>query len=173
MANSPLKELSDLDLALPEPGKATPKERIQSAKAANDIYEALRRGDEPSAINRARIQGMLDGSPPYNEAQLRASGQASRTNLNFGEAEKFLEGAMSAYVDLVNSVENLVKIETAYGEPSQRVEWSRIMSEEFSYQLRTWSRFHFEYLNLCNHFIGHGVGTVSYTHLTLPTNREV
>ena len=65
---------------------------------------------------------------------------------------------MSAYVDLINSVETLVKVETSFGDPKERIEWNRIISEEYSFQLRKWPRFNYEYLNLCNHFVGHGVG---------------
>jgi len=156
--SSGLKEFSDLSLETIKESGAVPKSRIKNVKAANEIYENLRDGDEVSATNRARVQAMFDGSPPYSDAVLRNSGQGFRCNLNFGEAEKFLENAMSAYVDLVNSVETLVRVETSFGDPKQQVEWNRIMSEEYSFQLRKWPRFNYEYLNLCNHFVGHGVG---------------
>ena len=153
-----LDEISDLPLKTITESGAPPKSRIQDVKAARDIYDSLLRGDEASSINRARVQAMFDGSPPYSERALRSSGQGFRCNLNFGEAEKFLEAAMSAYVDLINSVETLVRVETAFGDPKERIEWNRIISEEYSFQLRGWPRFNYEYLNLCNHFVGHGVG---------------
>tara|TARA_R100000742_G_C4279514_1_gene104317 strand:+ start:6609 stop:8837 length:2229 start_codon:yes stop_codon:yes gene_type:complete len=157
MANG-LEEISDLSLkTISESGKV-PKSRVKDVKAARDIYANLLRGDEASSINRARVQAMFDGSPPYSDSALRKSGQGFRCNLNFGEAEKFLEAAMSAYVDLINSVETLVRVETAFGDPKERIEWNRIISEEYSFQLRSWPRFNYEYLNLCNHFVGHGVG---------------
>ena len=155
---SGLSDISDLPLkTLNEKGGA-PKTRIKDVKSANEIFESLRKGDELSSINRSRVQAMFDGSPPYSDNALRNSGQGFRCNLNFGEAEKFLEAAMSAYVDLINSVETLVRVETVFGDPKQRIEWNRILSEEYSFQLRKWPRFNYEYLNLCNHFVGHGVG---------------
>ena len=155
---SGLKEISDLPLQTLDKSGGVPKTRIENVKAANEIFETLVKGDEMSSINRARVQAMFDGTPPYSDASLRSSGQGFRCNLNFGEAEKFLEAAMSAYVDLINSVETLVRVETVFGDPKQRVEWGRILSEEYSFQLRKWPRFNYEYLNLCNHFVGHGVG---------------
>jgi hypothetical protein len=152
------QELSELALLTLEKKGPPPKSRIGTVRAATEIYENLRKADEASSINRARVQAMFDGTPPYSEAALRASGQSFRCNLNFGEGEKFLENALSAYVDLVNSVESMVRIQTAFGDEAERVEWSRIMSEEYSFQLRKWPRFDYEYLNLCNHFVGHGVG---------------
>lgn len=153
-----LQELSELSLEnISKEGKV-PTHRIKDAKAALDIFNNLLKADEPAAINRTRVQAMLDGVAPYSDQALRASGQAFRTNLNFGEGEKYLEQAMSAYVDLINSVEVLVRIQTLAGDPSQRMEWSRIMSEEYSQTLRDWTGFNYQYLNLCNHFIAHGVG---------------
>ena len=155
---SGVQELSDLPLqTLDESGKA-PKSRIKDVKTALELYENLRHGDESSAVNRMRVQAMFDGVPPYSESALRSSGQGFRCNLNFGKAEKFLEAALSAYVDLINSVETLVRVETTFGDPKERIEWNRIISEEYSFQLRKWPRFNYEYLNLCNHFVGHGVG---------------
>jgi len=155
---SGLQEISELPLQTLNESGGAPTTRIKDVKAANEIFESLRQGDELSAINRSRVQAMFDGTPPYSDAALRNSGQAFRCNLNFGEAEKFLEAAMSAYVDLINSVETLVRVETVFGDPKQRIEWGRILSEEYSFQLRKWPRFNYEYLNLCNHFVGHGVG---------------
>lgn len=153
-----LEEISDLPLLITDEEGTPPVSRIKDVQAASDIYRTLCKGDEPSAINRARVQGMFDGVAPYNDATLRNSGQGFRTNLNFGEAEKYLEQSMSAYVDLLNGVEQICRVETLLGDPKQRIEWSRIISEEYSYQLRMWDRFDYEFLNLCNHFIGHGVG---------------
>ena len=102
---------------------------------------------------------MLDGTPPYNDAKLRATGQAFRTNINFGEGEALLEEATTAYVDLVNSVEVLANIQTKFGEPSEREEYSRIISEEFTRQLWLWPQFFTQFLKLTSaNFIAHGVG---------------
>jgi hypothetical protein len=153
-----IDELSDLPVLTIDAEGKVPPARIKDVKSANEIYRNLAEGDEQSAVNRTRVQAMFDGVTPYSASALKASGQGFRTNLNFGEAEKYLEQALSAYIDLINAVEQIVRIETSFGEARQRVEWSRIMSEEYSFQLRKWDRFNYEFLNLCNHFVGHGVG---------------
>lgn len=156
--DSTITEFSDLPLlTLNEEGTA-PATRVKDLKSAREIFENLKLGDKVSAINRARVQAMFDGTPPYSDAQLRASGQGFRTNLNFGEGEAQLEKAMSAYVDLVNSVEQIALISLRMPEAENKNEWETIISEEFTHQLRSWSRFNFEFMNLCTHFVGHGVG---------------
>ena len=82
--------LEDLPLLTISDGGATPKSRLKDVAAATEIYTSLKEGDEQSAINRARVQAMFDGVPPYSDSAIRESGQAYRCNLNFGQAEELL-----------------------------------------------------------------------------------
>ena len=79
-----------------ESGKA-PRTRIKDAQSAHAIFTAIRNADDASAIDRRKIQSMLDGEPPFSNSQLKALGQGYRANLNFGEAAGAMEVALSAY----------------------------------------------------------------------------
>lgn len=154
--------LDDLPLLTLSESGAAPKSRLKDVKSATEIYHSLRKADEQSAINRARVQAMFDGVPPFDEGALRETGQAYRCNLNFGQAEGLLEGAMAAYVDLVHSVEDLVRVETTVGEIEQRNLFNKIIGEEITRTIRAWPKFNHAYLNLCNKFVGHGVGVAFF-----------
>lgn len=155
----PFVTLGDLPLqGTSEDGKKAPDSRLKNVKDARDIHEGLVQGDKKSSINRMLVQAVVDGEPPFDRDVLRNSGMSDRTNLNFGHAEMLLEQAMAAYVDLAASVEHLVECETTVGEPSQQEEWSRIISEEISDTMVKWTGFDYEHLNLCTHFVLHGVG---------------
>lgn len=159
--------LSEIELLnLDEKGNVPKESRLKDVASALSIYETLRRADESSAINRARIQAVFDGRPPYNDAALRASGQASRANLNFGEAARLLDTAMSGYVDLISSVENLVTVETSGSSENDGMRVDTIISEELSRTLRGWPEFHSTFLRLCNEFITHGVGVTFFENET-------
>ena len=151
-----LSELGSLD----EKGKPV-KSRIKDVKSAVGIYKALHKADEQSSANRARIDAMFDGANPYSAAKLAASGQGLKTNLNFGEAGRLLDIALSAYVDLYSSLEKLVEVKGTQGERSQISPLEDIVAEEMTHLLRSWPEFHSNYLRLCTTFIKHGVG-VSY-----------
>ena len=97
-----LEELGSLD----KKGKPV-KTRLKDVKSALNIFENLRRADEGSSVNRARIDAMFDGANPYNQNALSSSGQGLKTNLNFGEAQRLLDISLSAYVDLYSSLEKL------------------------------------------------------------------
>ena len=155
-ATSNLNALSELG-ALDEKGQPV-QSRLKDAKSAINLFHALRKADEGSAKNRARVDAMFDGANPYNQAQLNASGQGLKTNLNFGEAQRLLDISLSAYVDLYSSLEKLVEVKGTQGEPSEREQMEDIVAEELTHLMRSWPEFHSHYLRLCTTFIKHGVG---------------
>jgi hypothetical protein len=144
-------------LQIPEEGEI-PASRLKDAATGREIFESLRKADEENAKTRAKVQAMFDGSPPYDPNQLRKSKQTYRCNLNFGEAESLLEYAMSGYVDLLHSVEDLVFTPTSWGEENERTELSAILSREISRTIREWPQFTFNFMHLCTQFLGHGLG---------------
>jgi hypothetical protein len=135
-----------------------PRTRIKDAKSAREIYHKLLKADEESARNRAAIDEMFAGAPPYDDAELRATGQAARANVNFGEADALLEAALAGYVDLLSSVETLVNFKTKFGDPQERIEHEQIVSEELTRMLRGWNAYTPNWLRLATHFVAHGVG---------------
>ena len=155
-ATSNLNALSELG-ALDEKGQPV-QSRLQDAKSAINLFHALRKADEGSAKNRARVDAMFDGANPYNQSQLNASGQGLKTNLNFGEAQRLLDISLSAYVDLYSSLEKLVEVKGTQGEPAERGQMEDIVAEELTHLMRSWPEFHSHYLRLCTTFIKHGVG---------------
>jgi hypothetical protein len=132
--------------------------RLRDVKSALSIFTTLLTADESSSINRARLDAMFDGAAPYDQAQLTASGQTLKTNLNFGEAQRLLDIALSAYVDLYSSLEHLVEVRGTLGEASERGPLQDIVSDELTHLFRSWPEFHSSYLRLCTTFIKHGVG---------------
>ena len=135
--------------------------RLKDVKSALAVFNNLRKADEQSSVNRARVDAMFDGASPYDQAGLNRSGQGLKTNLNFGEAQRLLDISMSAYVDLYSSLEKLVEVKGTEGEASEIGPQEDIVSEEITHMLRSWPEFHSNYLRLCNTFIKHGV-SVSY-----------
>jgi hypothetical protein len=90
-------------------------------------------------------------------------GQGYRANLNFGEASADLEKALSAYNDLVTSVDRLVSVKTKFGDESQREEYAAIISEEFHRLLtKDWPSFYFRQQLLSYYFIAQGLAVAFF-----------
>lgn len=146
--------------SLDEKGKPF-ETRLKDVESALSIFSSLRRGDEKSSVQRARIDSMFDGVAPYDSAKLASTGQQLKTNLNFGESQRLLDIALSAYVDLYSSLEKLVEVKGTVGERSQIGYMEDVVAEEVTHLLRNWPEFHSSYLRLCTTFIKHGV-SVAY-----------
>jgi len=137
---------------------APPRDRIKDAKSLHEIYKRLRDADDKSAKNRAEIQAMFDGVPPYSDSDLVSSGQAYRCNVNFDEASSILESATAGYIDLIHSVEHLLSLKTEFGDSKTRTEYNHIIADELTRAIRSWPQFHFNYQLLVANFVAHGVG---------------
>jgi len=155
--------LTELELLnLDDSGRPPKGSRLQNVDAAVGIFQALLRADEKANVNRSRIQAMFDGAPPYDPAVLKSTNQSSRCNLNFGEAGRFLDVAASGYVDLIDSVDNLVQVETTLGEPGVRMHNDGVIAEELTRTIRGWPEFYGTYLRLVNQALMHGVGVTYF-----------
>lgn len=149
-------------LTLDKSGKA-PKTRITNHAGLYGLYQNLYLADEQSSKDRTRIMDMFDGAAPYDPVVLRRMGQGYRANLNFGEAGADLEKALSAYNDLVTSVDRLVTVKTKFGDESQREEYGAIISEEFHRLLtKDWPSFYFRQQLLSYYFIAQGLAVAFF-----------
>ena len=162
MSDTTLDAYDTLNLgSLDEKGKPV-ETRLKDVKSAISIYATLRQADEKSSLNRARIDSMFDGAAPYNATALATSGQGLKTNLNFGDAQRLLDVALSSYVDLYSSLERLVEVRGTEGEASEIKPSEEIVAEELTHLMRNWPEFHSAYLRLCTTFIKHGVAVAYF-----------
>lgn len=131
--------------------------RLKDAVQGREVYKKMRKADELAAKERARVQSMLDGERPMDQAELDQNGLGEICNVNWGQAEQLLSIATSPYIDLLESVDVFITTPTSFGDPQMRPEWETIMSEEFTRMLRTWPEFFPRYLYLIQQFLAHGV----------------
>ena len=156
-------DFDELDLAQPQATGPVPKERLTSPAKLRSIHVRFREDDRVNAYNRALAQGLLDGEPPYDEEQLRNSGQPDVTNLNFQGAEKKLERAKSPYYRIFNTGESLFHVKTLYGNTDERVEWEQIMQEEITKTLRNCTDcFPYEPERLVHKYVWEGVAVAHW-----------
>lgn len=161
---SGLQALDELNLdTLDENGRPPKPSRLPDAKSLRALYSSLIRDDEQRAINRSRIQAMVDGEPPFNHAALTAAGQGSRANANFLEGKKLIQQTCNGYNDIVTSQKMLVKVSTEFGEPAQRAKVDRVISEEVTRTIRKWPSFMPNFMRLADLFVTHGVGVAFFS----------
>lgn len=163
--------LDDLNLAKPDTsGKMPAGSRLGSYEDAISIYLTLKQADEDSQIARAKLNAMFDGAPPYDPARLKASGQGSKTNLNFGEAQRLLDTALSAYVDLEASLEQLVQVEGSREnyETTERQQLEQQAGDLLTRVIRSAPNYYSDYIRTCTEFIKHGICPVLFDNPDTP-----
>jgi hypothetical protein len=135
-----------------------PESRIGNAWSLYQIWQALRIADMQSSYNRAQINACYDGQRPYSQANLAATGQSYRSNVNWGFSKTVLDTAVSGYVDIFNSTELIFECPTNYGNPDDRRRLEKIVAKEVTDCIRSWPDYFPTYLRLCTFFIKHGIG---------------
>lgn len=155
---SPQHDLQDIKEGTKQ--AATP--RLQTLSAALGIFHTCLRDDSENSRKRAKVDSMIDGKPPYDQAKLRAAGQGGRCNLNFGEGQRHLDAAVAGYIDLATSTEFLVDTHSLRGESEGEEigeqEANAIRNEELTTLIRDWPEWSSRFLSLVIEYLKHGVG---------------
>ena len=114
---------------------------VPNAASARVIYERMRQSHAKRALTYARIQGMIDGNPPYPRTALKRVGLETSSNTNWRDGEAIYESVALAYWSLFNDVENIARFETDIGDPSSNAVIGDVVSEEWDKAIRSWSKF--------------------------------
>lgn len=118
-----------------------PETRMKDASSVQDFAKRLIDNDSRRSWKRARVNGLVDGNPPYKASKLREAGRADACNVNWGIARSYLESSVGSFYDLFSEASGYITIKTDYGTPEQKDSWSNIISEEADNILRkdpTW-----------------------------------
>lgn len=108
-----------------------PSTRLQSAQDTRNLVQLLLRNDTLRMQKRALVKGLVDGNPPYRKSALINAGRADACNVNWRIAGAYLDAGLGAFYDIFHEAPTYATVETRYGDPDKRVEWSHIITEEF------------------------------------------
>lgn len=143
-------------LTIDEKGDA-PEARLTRASRLRSIYVRFRDDDQVNMANRARMQELLDGEPPYEQSEVDESGQPDMINLNFNGAQEKLEKAMAPYYSVIQSPELLLRAHTLFGPEDERPDVDAILSEELTRTIRSYPQFPFQVARLAHKHVWEGV----------------
>ena len=118
-----------------------PEFRIKDARVGREMYDRMERADRPRNRMRARHQAQLDGEPPFDSGVLKAAGQGTRTNVNWGDAKHIIGSFMGGIIDMNASVERLVSTpihRMAVPDDAKRANYENILASEITRTIRGW-----------------------------------
>lgn len=107
-----------------------PKCRMNSPSSVQSLVRELIFNDSRRSFKRSRVEGLVQGNPPYKLSKLKEAGRADAANCNWGIARAYMEAGVGAFYDLFSEAPGYFNIITAFGDDEYRDEYSRIMSAE-------------------------------------------
>src|SRR5690349_21955972 len=110
------------------PSGTPPKSRISDPEQAQAIVAYLIEANRERARKETQQKGMFDGNAPYNAFKLKAAGRAWEANFNTLEGKARKASAKVPYYDLFSGSRTYCESETDFGDDSDRIRWSRIIT---------------------------------------------
>jgi len=115
--------------------------RFDDASAVEQVVWQLKLADWPRAVNRALVNDLFNGFPPYNDQDVEDSQIV--TNVNDLTAPKIAHDARRQMSQAFLVPDPLFTVSVDCGEPHKRYEWGQIITKEANKILKS-SRFFFE-----------------------------
>lgn len=109
-----------------------PVTRLEGAAETAEIVRQLIEADQKRNATDAKVKGMIDGNPPYDQASLNELNQSWRCNVNWRIGEAFLNIGLSTYWDIISEGPTKATCLCRWGESSDQMqEWGGIITEEY------------------------------------------
>lgn len=159
MTDDYLSPLDTLDEATGKP----PESRVRSAIGVRQRITEMREAESTRSWRRAKVQGLLDGNPPYKKAKLRELGRAEDANINLRTGEGTVDAAKTPYYDLVFESPRFLDAYTDWGDDPQRwFEWSETISNGLHDLFDKWDGFDCNTQLLQWQMCVHGIGIAMF-----------
>jgi len=139
-----------------------PETRIGSAMQARQIFQMMWRADEGRARKRQTVKGLIDGNPPYRQADLDDAGRSNQCNINWRVSESYLNSAVGAFYDLFNEAPTYATILLKKGTPEQITNWSRAVTTHFHWLCSNESDFDYNTQLSQDEMVLYGVGPMVF-----------
>ena len=136
--------------------------RLSDPSMAYGLWERLFDADREASKNRAKVDAMVNGEPPFDQSLLDETGQSDAANFNTREAASQVNQVSAAYYDLVTSNRDLVSIKVNYGDNTARKQIENAIAEEFTWLVRNWDSFEYWYNCMVRQHVVHGIGVTFF-----------
>lgn len=148
-----------LQLATLSDNGTPPRVRLSSAFEAQNLFWTIQQANLPRMSKAARIQGMFDGNPPFDQGKRRNQNDAWRSNFNSLEASSRLEAAKTPFYDLLTSSPEYCECTTDVASPAvDAATATRVRSANFDTLLRSFAEFDSNFWLLFNDFVAFNRG---------------
>jgi len=117
--------------------------RVKKPEDVVSDYRSLFNDDWAASRDRAVMQSMVDGNPPYSDARDRLLGFFGRTNVNWGLLTKAARNGVMPYTDILDSMDHfgIIPIRPDMANEQERNLWEPVIAEELHRMITHWRDF--------------------------------
>lgn len=121
----------------------------------------MKRADFPRASNRALIDALFDGNPPYSQEEARQN--RISVNTNFLDATRIHQDACRQFNQAMCKPENYFTVRLDSGPVHRRLEWGAIITKEINRRMKGSLRYTEMLHNVFAQVVLHGIGPVTWS----------
>lgn len=119
-----------------------PENVVKSESGARAMVNRIARSHIKRIYAYERIQGMIDGNPPYNSARMKQAGVNDMTNVNWKDAAAIFKAYTLSLWSLFNDVRFIADFIVCYAnDKGLNAFWGQILSEEWDKVIKLWGGF--------------------------------
>lgn len=133
-------------------------DRFKTADKILEVVWNMKTNDLPRSSNRARIDALFNGRPPYTDVEAAEN----RISVNFNDlsATNLAHNARGQFNNAFLSTENFFTVKIDYGPRHKRAEWSEIVTQEINRRMKR-NRYYSDCLrDVFRQVVLHGIGPV-------------
>ncbi len=116
--------------------------------------------EQPRSRNRARIDAVFNGNPPYTDEE--ANDNRIETNVNFLDGTRIINGARQVFTNAFQKPDNYFTVTLDIGPKQKRQQWGKIITREMNRVMKRSTKYD---ATLESQFAGtvlHGIGVVTW-----------
>jgi len=120
-----------------------PSSRVRDANSAFTICWNLRLDNAGRERKWGRIYKCYKGFPPTDYSQVASRQLSGMSNVPFRQMKFIVDNQKSSFVDMVMERNTAANIVTKLGNPTEKREWSDLISIGFDRMLRSWNSYNY------------------------------
>lgn len=134
--------------------------KYKTAAAVSQVVMQMKLADLPRSQNRALIDELFNGEPPYSQRE--AEENRIDVNVNFLEGAKAAHKARQQFSNAFLSTSRYFKVTVDYGPAHKRQEWSEIITAEINKRMKKSRHYRETLRNVFGQVVLHGVGPATW-----------
>lgn len=147
--------------------------KFTNAAVAQSVIWQCRLADWPRSQQRARINSLVNGSPPYSAHEVKSNGIS--INVNFLESTRLSHDARLQFYNAMMKPGNYFSATTEFGPVHKRQEWNSIVTREMNAVMKKSLKYFEKHRSTFASVVLHGIGPSTWRdrHSWCPDARGV